>query len=85
MEETQGIIYCMYRILSLRILKPREGRRAAHSHTARGGKVGAGAHSSTRPPPPPAREQAFITMHTAWVCGCVGVKAGEAGERQRLR
>ena len=52
MEETQGIIYCMYHILSLRILKPREGRRAAHSHTARGGKAGAGAHRSPR-------EQAF--------------------------
>lgn len=68
MEETQGIIYCMYRILSLRILKPREGKRAAHSHTARGGKAGAGAHSSPR-------EQDFYHYASSvgvWVCGCEG-------------
>ena len=73
MEETQGIIYCTYRILSPRILKPRKGRRAAHSPTARGGKAGFGAHSSPC-------EQAFYHIQ----CRCVGVKAGrqEKGKGQ---
>ena len=45
MEEAQETIYCINLILLLKTLKPREGRRAAQRHTARGGRDGAGAHS----------------------------------------